>query len=89
MNRTFGSGLNAVLFEPNLADLSSTAEFIIRDAAAQWVPHVVIDRVQIARNEKVMTLRVSFHLVEDDAVSDRLVELDRSAIVQFLGLQGV
>ena len=87
MNRTFGSGLNSVLFEPNLADLTSTAEFIVRDAAAQWCPHIIIDRVIAVRDKKAMQLKISFHLVDDDAVSDRLIELNTDQIVRFLGLQ--
>ena len=87
MNRTFGSGLNSILFEPNLADLASTAEFIVRDAAGEWVPHIVIDRVIVVRDRTALQLKIFFHLVDDETVSDRLVEIATADVVRFLGLQ--
>lgn len=89
MNRTFGSGLNRVLFEPNLPSLASTAEFIIRDTAAKWTPHIVISRVITSRNltRKAIQIKVSFHLVDDTRVEERLVALDTAQVVRLLGTQ--
>ena len=88
MNRGFGSGMNSVLYEPNLPDLASQAEYVLRDTAALWVPHIVITQVLSGRTPKKLQLKTSFHLVDDDLVEDRLIELDNAQIVRLIGTSG-
>lgn len=86
MNRGFGSGLNTILFEPNLPDSASRAEFIIRDSASRHTPHIIITDVIVVNVKKTLQIKVSFHLVDDTRVEERLIQLDRAQIVRLLGL---
>lgn len=89
MNRTFGSALHRLLFEPNTADLSVQAEYLIRDAAQKWAPHVVITAVEAATRREHVFLKISFHLVGDTQTETRLIELDRRDVVRLLGVQRI
>ena len=85
MNRVFGSGLWRILFEPTSPDISTRAEFVIRDASRQ-VPQIVVREVIVSQRNRNIFLKVSFHLMSDNAIEERLVELDRSAVTRFLGI---
>ena len=87
MNRTFGSGLDDVLFEPNIRELASTAELVIQDTAQKWVSHIVIDDIEISATRRNLFIKVSFHLTDDDLSVARLIELPRDDLVRSLGLQ--
>lgn len=89
MNRTFGSGLHTVLFEPNSSDLSSRAAFVVQDAAQKHAPHVVILDVGVLSRGKSLFLKISFRLVDDAQAETRLIELDRSGVVRLLGVQRI
>lgn len=89
MNRTFGSGLHSILFEPNFTNLVGQARFVIEDTAQQWVPHVVIDDVQVSTKRESLFLKISFHLVDDQRTEMRLIELSRRDIVRFLGTRRI
>jgi phage baseplate assembly protein W len=82
MNRSFGSGLHRVLFEPGVADNPQLIEYMVTDAAARHCPSIVIRSVDTVADGDVVDLRVNFSLVEDSAVEQKLVRLARGVVVR-------
>lgn len=83
MNRSFGSVLHEQLFEPTV-DLidNGTLDFVIREAVAQFCPHLVIRDVEILQSgEKTVNLVIRFALRRDSTTEQtREVLIDRTYI---------
>lgn len=87
MNRTFGSGIWGILFEPNIEESAAEVNFIIRDAARIWVPHVLISSIDVRVENRSVKVFVQFGLTEDEAVVERSVLLPRDDIIRILATQ--
>lgn len=82
MNRSFGSVLREQLFEPNSEDHRAIIEYVIREAAAENCPHIVIRDVKAYASDsdpKRVQLRVGFALRTDTAnVANREVTVTKT-----------
>jgi phage baseplate assembly protein W len=82
--RNFGSALSKVLFEPDPKGQQPLVESIIIDTAKVWVPHVVVQSVIVQTVEKVLQLRITFHLTGDATAETRLVRVNNRPEVRLL-----
>ncbi len=65
MQRTFGSNLAKILFDP-VDDASR--QLVVRSivqAAAQWVPSITINTVDVQSTKGTVSVKVTFSLVKD------------------------
>lgn len=49
----FGSGLQALLFEPNVDDLEGRIEDTINDSLEQWLPYVTAEEIDIESTDEL------------------------------------
>lgn len=49
----FGSGLQELLFEPNVSDFEGKIEDAINESIEQWLPYVVIDEINIEATDEL------------------------------------
>src|SRR6056300_2015867 len=49
----FGSGLQALLFEPNVDDLEGRIEDTINDSLQQWLPYVTAEEIDIESTDEL------------------------------------
>lgn len=84
MRRQFGCALTNILFEPNEPSVAALAESTIRQAAARFTPHLVIEDVRILFEQKVIRVGVVFSLVEDRTTVERFVTVSKSDIINLV-----
>ena len=48
----FGSNLYSILFDPIQSDTTMRVEEAIKDAMKMWLPHVIINRIDVMTNEQ-------------------------------------
>jgi uncharacterized protein len=53
MQPTFGSGLQEVLFEPNVNDFESKIEDTINESLEQWLPYVTAEEIDIDASDSL------------------------------------
>ena len=53
MQPTFGSGLQEVLFEPNVNDFESKIEDTINESLEQWLPYVTAEEIDIDASDEL------------------------------------
>ena len=76
----YGCDLNKILFEIN-ADIANTAELIIRNAIAKWLPVVNIEKMSVAIddvNEHIINISLSFSLSYSRQVDTLVVEVKQN-----------
>ena len=66
----FGSGLQSLLFEPNVDDLEGRIEDTINDSLKQWLPYVTADEINIEstdelRDNNKINVSIKFKIGED------------------------
>jgi phage baseplate assembly protein W len=84
MRRTFGSALHNVLFEPSTLALEQLCNYVIRDAAQRWTPHVIINSVEVKLSGEEVALGIRFSLLEDRLVETRLIQIKKSDVIKLL-----
>lgn len=61
MRPDFGSGLLALTFEPNSAELAATTQFLVQGALQQWLGHLVtVEAVEVAGTDGVLSVLVRY-----------------------------
>lgn len=84
-NRSFGSGLSATVFAPMTVALDNLTNYVIKQAAQAWCPHVVIISVESKTHDKTIQLGIKFALANELSRPDfRAVEVDKSSVIQLL-----
>ena len=66
----FGSGLQSLLFEPNIDDLEGRIEDTINDSLKQWLPYVTADEINIEstdelRDNNKINVSIKFKIGDD------------------------
>jgi len=66
----FGSGLQALLFEPNVDDLEGRIEDTINDSLEQWLPYVTAEEIDIEstdelRDNNKLNVSIKFRIGDD------------------------
>ena len=66
----FGSGLQSLLFEPNVDDLEGRIEDTINDSLKQWLPYVTAEEIDIEstdelRDNNKINVSIKFKIGED------------------------
>ena len=66
----FGSGLQSLLFEPNVDDLEGRIEDTINDSLKQWLPYVTADEINIEstdelRDNNKLNVSIKFRIGDD------------------------
>ena len=66
----FGSGLQSLLFEPNVDDLEGRIEDTINDSLKQWLPYVTADEINIEstdelRDSNKINVSIKFKIGDD------------------------
>ncbi|KKN40344.1 hypothetical protein LCGC14_0734480 [marine sediment metagenome] len=80
-NRRFGSALATVLFEPDLLRRQHVVRYIIGETARRWCPHIKIRRTLVKQpKNRSIQLWISFHLTDEQAEKERMVELTNNQI---------
>ena len=87
MRRNLGSDLAARLFEPQGDENPQLIELIIEDVADRDVPQIILDDVLALIREQALNLRIAFHLVDDETVDERLIELRRDNQIRIIASQ--
>lgn len=49
----FGSGLQELLFEPNVSDFEGKIEDTINDSIEQWLPYVTVEEINIEATDEL------------------------------------
>ena len=49
----FGSGLQSLLFEPNLDDLEGRIEDTINESLEQWLPYIITEEIDIEATDEL------------------------------------
>lgn len=61
MRPDFGSGLLALTFEPNSAELAATTQFLVQGALHQWLGHLIaVEAVEVAGVEGTLSVSVRY-----------------------------
>ena len=84
MRRRFGSAIHNVVFEPNTLALQQLVNYVVRQAAMQWCPHIVINDVLVKQTGEEVAVGVVFSLSEDRATQDRVILIKKSDVVNLL-----
>lgn len=87
MNRSYGSHVAEVLFEPTDAVLVSALTEYINDAASKFATIARITRVDVQVDRKTVSIVVTFSNTSDSRSttdSVRAVKVDRRSTIQFL-----
>ena len=66
----FGSGLQSLLFEPNVDDLEGRIEDTINDSLKQWLPYVTAEEIDIEstdelRDNNKLNVSIKFRIGDD------------------------
>ena len=66
----FGSGLQSLLFEPNVDDLDGRIEDTINDSLEQWLPYVTAEEIDIEstdelRDNNKLNVSIKFRIGDD------------------------
>ena len=66
----FGSGLQSLLFEPNVDDLEGRIEDTINDSLEQWLPYVTAEEIDIEstdelRDNNKINVSIKFRIGDD------------------------
>ena len=66
----FGSGLQSLLFEPNVDDLEGRIEDTINQSLEQWLPYVTADQIDIEatdelRDKNQLNVSIDFRIGDD------------------------
>jgi len=66
----FGSGLQSLLFEPNVDDLEGRIEDTINDSLEQWLPYVTAEEIDIEstdelRDNNKLNVSIKFRIGEN------------------------
>lgn len=87
MRRNIGSSLSDILFQPNVEENLQVVELIIEDVAERDTPQIVLDDVTVVLSGRTLALKIAFHLVDDDTIDERLVELRRDNQIKVIASQ--
>jgi phage baseplate assembly protein W len=88
-NRSFGSALHRVLFEPDVLQKQQMVRHIIDETAARWTPHVVIHETRVQVIDRCVQLWISFGLQGEESVDRRQILLSRERVIKTLSAQGL
>jgi phage baseplate assembly protein W len=83
--RSFGSAVTAVLFEPNTQDNAAHLEQLVYETTAQYCPHVRLDGVTVLSDNRVVSLRIRFGLSRETGYAERRVEISKADIARLVG----
>ena len=66
----FGSGLQALLFEPNVDDLEGRIEDTINESLSQWLPYVTAEEIDIEATDELrdnnrLNVSIKFRIGDD------------------------
>lgn len=68
MRPDFGSGLLALVFEPNSDTLSATTQMLVQASLQQHLSHLIaLQGVTVEHEEGVLTVSVAYRLLADDS----------------------
>jgi len=77
-NRSFGSALVKVLFDPAVSYQTERVRYIISESLIEWCPHVRLVDAQVTIDQKEIKIGVTFSLVVDAQKATRFITLKRS-----------
>jgi phage baseplate assembly protein W len=61
MRPDFGSGLLALTFEPNSAELTATTQFLVQGALHQWLGHLIaVESVEVTGVDGALSVAVRY-----------------------------
>lgn len=84
MRRNVGSSFADILFEPNAESNLQLLDAIVRETAERDVPSIVVDDITLILGEKDVSIKISFHLTDDDTVEERLIQLQRGNQIRII-----
>lgn len=84
MRRNVGSSFADLLFEPNAEENIQLIDFIVRETAERDVPQIVVDDITLILGERDAGVKIAFHLVDDDTVEERLIQLRRGNQIKII-----
>lgn len=67
MQPTFGTRIRESLFEQNTQRLSEFLSSTLREDIEQWLPYIIVNNVDVIRNENSISIRISFQVTESGA----------------------
>jgi phage baseplate assembly protein W len=67
MQPNFGTRIRESLFEQNTEVLADTLSSSLRDDIEYWLPYIIIDAIDITRDENTLSIRISFRVTESGA----------------------
>lgn len=67
MQPNFGTRIRESLFEQNTQQLSDFLSSTLREDIELWLPYVIIDNIDVIRNEHTITIRLTFRVTETGA----------------------
>jgi phage baseplate assembly protein W len=74
---TFGSGLQALVFQPNSAELASALQFSIQAGLQQWLGNLIqVNSVQVQSVEGSLQIKVAYVVVQSQ--QQQLAQFTRS-----------
>ena len=75
MNPEFGSNLYSILFDPIGSDTPMKVEESIKEAVAQWLPHVILNKINVTTSEQTpnqIDVNLEFGVTLEPGVFDSL-----------------
>ncbi len=87
MRRTYGSGIYSVVFDP-VQDQDPIIEYLIRSAAALWVPEIVIYTVRTVAEGRKVSVHVTYGLRDHTDRVSRAIDIDRAEAIRTLSAVG-
>jgi len=75
MNPEFGSTLYSILFDPIGSDTPMKVEESIKEAVAQWLPHVILNKINVTTSEQTpnqIDVNLEFGVTLEPGVFDSL-----------------
>ena len=88
MNRSFGSAVHNVLFDPSTVTAQQMVDFTIKQAVQTWAPHLYVESVSMLAKGRPVAVGVKFGLVEERATQDRVILLTKSDLLRLIDVQG-
>jgi phage baseplate assembly protein W len=81
MQPNFGTRIRESLFEQNTDILVDNITTSLRDDIELWLPYIIINNIDVTRNEHTLNIRISFRVTESGANLVINILADENAIV--------
>ncbi len=84
MERSFGSALHNVVFEPADSQIGQLVDYVIREAATRHCRHVVVEDVLVQVISQNVKILIRFSLADDRSSQDRPIMISKSDVINLL-----